>query len=66
MTTKISSSYFLSLSRCFFARHTHLIRRFITTRMASSTEDLAKIENSEKKRDNLLAKRFIGLEKNIW
>lgn len=65
MTAKIISPSFLSLS-CFFARHTHLAKRFVTTRMASSGQELTKTENSEKKRDNLLAKRFIGLEKNIW
>jgi hypothetical protein len=34
--------------------------------MASSNEESSKTKNPDKKRDNLLAKRYIGLEKNIW
>ncbi|CAF1490136.1 unnamed protein product, partial [Rotaria sp. Silwood1] len=34
--------------------------------MASASDDSSKTKNSDKKSDNLLAKRFIGLEKNIW
>ncbi|CAF2927752.1 unnamed protein product [Rotaria sp. Silwood2] len=34
--------------------------------MASSSDDSSKMKTSDKKSDNLLAKRFIGLEKNIW
>jgi hypothetical protein len=65
MTTKISSSSLLSLSH-FVARHTYFTKRFVTTTMASSIEESSKTKTSDKKRDNLLAKRFIGLEKNIW
>jgi hypothetical protein len=33
--------------------------------MTSSNEQSSETETSEKQ-DNLLAKRFVGLEKNIW
>ncbi len=65
MTKKISFSS-LRLLSSFFARHTYLTKRSVTTKMASSNEESSKTKNPDKKRDNLLAKRYIGLEKNIW
>ncbi len=65
MTKKISFSSLLSVST-FFARHTHLTKRTFTATMASSVEESSKTKTPEKKQDNLLAKRYIGLEKNIW
>jgi hypothetical protein len=34
--------------------------------MATSNGDSSKTKTPDEKRDNLLAKRFVGLEKNIW
>ncbi|CAF3788250.1 unnamed protein product, partial [Rotaria magnacalcarata] len=34
--------------------------------MTSSHDDTLKQKSSDKKSENLLAKRFLGLEKNIW
>jgi hypothetical protein len=65
MTNKILFSSLLSLSS-FFARRAQLTKRFVTTTMASSIDESTKTKNPDKKRDNLLAKRYIGLEKNIW
>jgi hypothetical protein len=65
MTTKVSSISLLSLSR-FFARHTYLLKRSVTTTMASSNNESLKTKIPEEKQDNLLAKRFVGSEKNIW
>jgi hypothetical protein len=64
MTTKISSSI-LSLSRI-FTRPTYFIKRFVSTTMASSNEVSSNTAQPDKKRENLLAKRFYGSEKNIW
>ena len=65
MTLKTFSSSLHSLSRL-LTRHTYLIKRSVTTTMASSNEDSSKTKAPPKKQDNLLAKRYIGLEKNIW
>ncbi len=40
-------------------------KRLLSTTMTSSNEKSSETEASEKQ-DNLLAKRFVGLEKNIW
>ncbi len=40
-------------------------KRLLSTIMTSSNEQSSETETSEKQ-DNLLAKRFVGLEKNIW
>ncbi len=40
-------------------------KRLLSTTMASPNEELVKTKTPEKQ-DNLLAKRFVGLEKNIW
>ncbi|UJR30164.1 hypothetical protein I4U23_017704 [Adineta vaga] len=65
MMTRALSTSFLSLSR-FLVRHTYFIKRTVTTTMTSSSEEQAKTQIPMEKRDDLLAKRFIGLEKNIW
>jgi hypothetical protein len=63
MTVKLSSALLL-LSR-FFVGHSHFIKRTVTTTMASSIEESSKTKTPDEKRNNLLAKRFVGLEKNI-
>ena len=62
MTTKFLSH---SLSP-FFVRHIHLIKRSLTTTMSTSVEESSKTKTPDEKKGNLLAKRYIGLEKNIW
>ncbi|CAF1181889.1 unnamed protein product [Adineta steineri] len=51
---------------CRFIRHTHFIKRSIVTTIATSTEESSKTKKPIEKRNDLLAKRYIGLEKNIW
>ena len=64
MMTKIYSSSCI-LSSLSFARHTHFIKHFATTTMTSN-DQTSKTKSSDKTSDNLLAKRFHGLEDNIW
>lgn len=65
MLRKLYSSYRFSLSP-FSTRHAHLIKRLFTTTMASGQGDVTKTNETDKKSENLLAKRFVGLEKSIW
>ncbi len=65
MITKTFSFPLLSLSRL-FARHRYFIKRSVTTTMSSSNEESSKTKTPAKNREDLLAKRYVGLEKNIW
>ncbi len=45
--------------------HRDYTKRLLSTTMASPNKESSTTEPPEKQ-DNLLSKRFVGLEKNIW
>lgn len=59
--------YFISSFRFILShnliRHSYFAKRAISTTMATSSP---KDSNKKEEPKNLLAKRFVGLEKNIW
>jgi len=61
---KIRCSSLLSLSR-FLHRQLYVTKRLVATNMSSSVNQ-TQTSDEDKKSNNLLAKRFIGAEKNIW